>query len=282
LRPLPRRYRSFIAAGEVEDDPAGDPGPEDRLVVLDSGAAERAAPFVTAWCGRAPLLNMDHHVSNSHFGSVNWIDAQASSAGEMVCALAAAAGWSMPPAAAEALWVAIVTDTGRFSYENTSPSALQTAAGLLAGGFSPFDVDGRVYRSFRLAELRLHQRAIESLQLHEQGRVAVVGITSDDFFDTGCGPEDAEDVVNIPRSLEGAQVAAFLYEMEQEARPGRPGGLVTKVSLRAAAPHDAAALCATLGGGGHQRAAGCTLAMRLPEARAHLLQRIHAMWFPGG
>lgn len=280
LSPVPRRYLSFIDSGEIlAAPPAGAPEPGDLLVVLDSGTLDRTAPFAREWKGRVPVVNIDHHVSNDRFGDLNWVDDKASSAGELVHALARRAGWEIPFDAAVALWIAIVTDTGRFAYDSTSPAALQAAADLLRHPLPTADIDRRVYQSFLVRELKLQERAIAGLEVFEQGLVAVVGLAREDFLELGCGPEDAEDVVNIPRSVQGVQVSAFLYETEKRDPATGTARPVTKVSLRTSPPYDGAALCGTFGGGGHHRAAGCTIEARLPEARRQLLARIHETWF---
>jgi phosphoesterase RecJ-like protein len=270
LGPVPERYHPFVADDEVATEPRPQPTPGEILVVLDSGAADRAPPFVAEWQGRVPLVNIDHHLSNDRFGTINWVDPACSSAGEMIYRLACTAGWEISTSAAEALWVAIVTDTGRFAYENTSPEVLTMAAALVARGVRTAEIDRQVYESVSERELRVRGLALESLELHAGGRIALVSLSRADFTRLGAGPADAEDVVNLPRSVRGVELAFFAYELEEK---GTDGGLRvrTKLSVRSKEPHDAAALCARFGGGGHARAAGCTLHAPLPEAKQTFL-----------
>ena len=282
LAPLPRRYGPFIRPGEclaaeeaervLEQDGA-------CILALDAGAAERCPAFVAAGRGRVPVLNIDHHGSNTRFGDFNWIDPAASSVGEMVFRLAEAAGWTVSAAAAEMLWIAVVTDTGRFAYENTTPEALRVGAELVARGVNTAAIDRQVYQSFTVRELALQAQAMQGLELHEGGRVALVGLSREDFARAGSGPEDAEDVANIPRSVGGVKIGAFLYEVEKAPAAGQPPVVQTKLSLRCVEPYDGAAFCKAFGGGGHARAAGCTLPVRLPEARVRFLDAAHRTWF---
>jgi phosphoesterase RecJ-like protein len=271
LAPLPRRYRSFVAAGELDGAEALKPMPGDVLAVLDCGALDRVAPAVAS--GIRPgvtVLNIDHHLSNTQFGNVNWVDPSACSVGEMIVRLAEGAGWDIPAGAAEALWVAIVTDTGRFAYENTSREALRAAGALLRHAMPTADIDRRLYESLSLKEFRLRQRAMARLELLEHGHVAAVSLTIEDFAAEDAGPEDAEDIVNLPRCIEGVRVAVFFCELRKRGDDGAPRR-VTKVGVRSIAPFDAAALCRGFGGGGHARAAGCTIEAALVEARARFL-----------
>jgi phosphoesterase RecJ-like protein len=284
LAPVPRRYLPFIHAGEtITAEAAGASlSAYDAVLALDAGTDERCPPFVIQARGRLPVVNIDHHGSNTRFGDINWVDPAASSVGEMVFRMAEAAGWEVARDAAEALWIAVVTDTGRFAYENTTPEALRIGAELVARGVATAEVDRQVYQSFTVRELALQARAIQGLELHEGGRVAVVGLSREDFASAGSGAEDAEDVANIPRSVGGVKVGAFLYEIEKPLASGKPSVVQTKISLRCTEPYDGAAFCRQFGGGGHARAAGCTLPLRLAEARAKFLEAVHRTWFECG
>ena len=274
MGPITRRYRPFVGDDENLDPSAVQLAEGDVLVILDCGDLDRAPEFAKEWVGIVPVLNIDHHHSNSEFGVLNWVDATASSVGEMIAVLAAAAGWDVPRAAAEALWIAIITDTGRFAYSNTSPSALRCAAELVSQGLPTAEIDHRLYHSLSLDELRVQGQALANLEVHEEGALALVSLSMADFEKLGVGTEATEDVVNIPRSLAGARVAVFLYELR-----GDDGAVSTKVSLRTVEPYDAAEFCRERGGGGHQRAAGCTLNIPLAQAKPQVLNGMHASWF---
>lgn len=235
----------------------------ELLVALDCGSLDRLPAPLQPLAGRIPVVNIDHHRTNTFFGTVNWVDPAAAGSGEMVWRLARRAGWPLDRAVAERLWVAVVTDTGRFAHENTSPATLRCAADLLRHGVRTAWLNDEIYGQFELKVLRLRGRACDSLETWCDGRVAVVSLTAADFAATGCLPADAEDIIEIPRAVRGSQVALFFQET-----PGRPG--VTRLSIRTRPPLDAAALAQRFGGGGHPRAAGCTLKGALPRRRQAL------------
>lgn len=269
----PVRYRFMLREDVII--PASDTSPDayDLLIALDTGAPDRVSPTIRDWLPRLSTLNIDHHPTNTGFAGINHVNPVASSTGEMICELADHAGFEISPEAAEALWVALITDTGRFAYSNTRPATLQAAAALLRTGIPTSLIDDRIYNTTTAAQIRLQGRAIQHLELHEDGRCALVSLSREDFVETGCTGEDAEEIVNVPRRVMGADVAVFLYELQGDA-PRE-----TKASFRTAEPFDAARLCRELGGGGHARAAGCTLPMPLSQAREHILAVIHNAWF---
>lgn len=273
MDPAPRRY-GFLMREDVII-PATETSPEayDLLVVLDTGAPDRAPDAIRDWLPRVRTLNIDHHPTNTRFADINHVDPVASSVGEMICRLAETAGFAIAADAAEALWVALITDTGRFAYSNTRPATLLAAAALLETGVRTDRIDDQVYNSATAAQIRLQGRAIAHLELHANGRCALVSLAREDFAELGCTGEDADEIVNIPRRVSGTDVAVFLCEQQGD------GPRETKASFRTGEPFDAAILCRGLGGGGHARAAGCTLPMPLPEAREHILAVIHNAWF---
>jgi phosphoesterase RecJ-like protein len=271
LGPIPERYQFLVSNGECRAPKDADIAAADCIVALDAGAIDRTPPFVAEWKGKVPVINIDHHKSNTNFGDLNLIDEAASSVGEILCELATTGDFTINSGAAEALWVAIATDTGRFSYSNTSSKTMHAAAELLCTGIDTASINHAIYNAMPLRQLQLQGRALQHLTTHEAGRVAMVTLSRDDYTELGCTPADAEDVVNLPRSLEGVNIAIFLYELLDE-----PG---TKVSLRTSEPYDAAEFCRLFDGGGHARAAGCSLTGSLDVTISTILERVHAHWF---
>lgn len=237
----------------------------EAVVVLDCATPDRIPEAAGTLLSHPRVINIDHHAGNPAFGALNWIDPIACATGELIARLLL----EPPPmpltlAMAEALWVAIVTDTGRFSHSNTSVAALRTAALLLeAAPVRTAWLADRLYGNLPLRVLRLRQRALASLESWHDGRVAVVRLEPHDFHETGCRAADVEDIIELPRSLAGARAALLLYAPENPNQ--------TRVSLRTHEPLDAAAFCARFGGGGHTRAAGCTLELPVETARETLL-----------
>lgn len=271
LGPIPDRYNFIIDESECCASDDFDFSNVDYIVVLDSGSLERSPDFISKWKPSIPVINIDHHLSNEEFGNLNYVDTKASSVGEIICNIARTSDLTITPHAAEALWVSIVTDTGRFSYSNTTTNTMKAASDLLATGVETADINHKIYEQKPLRQLKLLGRALENLTTYENGSVAIVSLSRKDYTESGCTPADAEGIVNIPRSLEGVKVALFLYEF--------PDAPETKISFRTSEPYDASEFCRKLGGGGHARAAGCALPGTLESAIPEILNKIHDHWF---
>ncbi len=226
-------------------------------IALDCGDAGRLGKEKDQLLAVSPFLVIDHHHGNTAFGDTLWLDAGSSSTGELVYELALALDAEVSSAAAYALYVAILTDTGSFHYDTTSPRTLRIAADLLEKGVSPEDVAGKVYDSFSLQRLRLMQMVLATLELHHDEQVGIVHVSSEMFAGSGAESGDIEGFINYPRSIKSVQVAVFLKETQK--------GFVG-VSLRAKGTCDVAAIAAKYGGGGHKNAAGFRFADTTLEA----------------
>ncbi len=247
----------------------------DCVAVLDCAEASRLEEINRAAAQTLPACTIDHHASSTTgIGEAVWIRPDASSTGEMVLRLADAAGWSIPPAAAQALWVAIVTDTGRFSYENTTAACLDAARRCVELGANPQAASARLYQSVSVAERTLQTLVLSRMELLENGCLAVSWLTRKDFIAARSGVQDTQNLISLLRDTAGVEVAVFLYEPVSGEQPG-----VVKVSCRTAAPHNCLALVRQFGGGGHERAAGCTLPAPLDAARATATEAARKAFF---
>ncbi|MCD8351916.1 MAG: bifunctional oligoribonuclease/PAP phosphatase NrnA [Planctomycetaceae bacterium] len=277
--PLPGSL-DFIADPDLiasHDDPEWWRG-YDCLGVLDCGDEDRVSlPNRTA-LGNLPTFTIDHHATSRGLGEAVWIDPAASSTGEMIVRLAEVAGWSMDKPAAQALWTAIVTDTGRFSFENTTEAALAAAMRCVAAGAEPTVAASHIYQSVSVPERRLELIVLERMQLLEDGRLAISWLRRDDFARVGAGVEGASNLIDILRDTKGVEVAVFFYETPTDAKPSAP----IKVSLRTRAPHSALDIVVPHGGGGHKRAAGCSLSGTMEEARAMIIEEAGRFYFGAG
>lgn len=260
---VPGRYLFLVGAGAVRR--AGEvTGAEDAVVfALDVTGPDRLGKAAALFDAGAGRINIDHHVSNSLFGDVNWVEPETAAVGEMIRRLAKEMGWSVPPAARDALYVAVMTDTGRFAFSNTSPESFELAAELVRAGARLEVLAENVYGRRTSAQWELERRARASLLLEHGGRVAAIGLTTRDFEETGTTPADTDDFASLPRSLAGVEVGLFFYEID--------GGARTKVSIRTSRDVDANLLASAFGGGGHRRASGCTVEGPLEEARERVL-----------
>lgn len=268
---IPRSLRFLPGIDRARVYPDGRDGPVDLLVTVDCGSRALLGGVDGCAPRGVPVGNIDHHAGSTMFGTWNWVDRAASATGEMVYELARLADIPLTPALAVNLYTAIVTDTGGFAYSNTSPRTHAVAAHLLACGAEPAEVTRQVHRTKRPADLALVARVIGSLRVHAAGRCAIAHLTHAMLRETGADPADAQDLVNIPKSVDGTEVAILLREID---------GRQTKVSLRSEGGVDVNVLAGRHGGGGHARAAGCHLPQPLAEAEKTLVAEVEALLAP--
>src|SRR5919201_698804 len=246
--PLPGEY-AFMPLAELRRRWPDDVS-ERVLLALDCANESRIAdPEVL---GRVPLaIDIDHHHDNTRFGQINLIDPDASSTGEVLRDLFRELGVDLTPEIAEALYIALVTDTGRFQYANTTPKALRLAAELVEAGADVHRIFQGVYESVQFAKLKLLARALERAQVYDGGRIVVSYLLRDDFGAVGAEEPYSEGIIDFLRAVEGADMAALIREPPRDAGPAR------RVSLRSSLDElDVSAIARASGGGGHRQAAG--------------------------
>src|SRR5215204_4817864 len=266
--PLPGEY-AFMPLDDLKrrwpDDVA-----ERVLIALDCANESRIAdPEVL---GRVPLsIDVDHHHDNTRFGQINLIVPDASSTGEVLRDLLQELDVEITPDIAEALYIALVTDTGRFQYTNTTPKALRLAAELVEAGANIHKVFQGVYESVQFAKLKLLARALERAQVFEGGRIVVSNLRREDFTDVGAAEPYAEGIIDYLRAVEGADMAVLIRE------PPRSDGPTRRVSLRASVDElDVSAIARKWGGGGHRQAAGFSTDAPVEEVTASLCREFAA------
>jgi bifunctional oligoribonuclease and PAP phosphatase NrnA len=257
--PLPAEYK-FMPLEELRRELPEDV--EQRvLFALDCANESRLGQGQVA-LERAPLvLNVDHHHDNTRFGRVNVVRADASSTGEIVRDLLRLLDVELTPELAEAIYIALVTDTGRFQYANTTPKALRLAAELVEAGADVHRVFQSVYESVQLAKLKLLARALERAQVYEGGGIVVSYLLKTDFAEVGAAEPYSEGIIDFLRAVEGAEMAALIREPPAPGRPAR------RVSLRSSSDElDVSAIARASGdGGGHRQAAGFSSTLEIPE-----------------
>ena len=212
----------------------------------------------------ATVVNIDHHYDNTRFGDVNLIDGAASSTAEILLDVLEALGVELTAEIAQALYVALVTDTGRFQQRTTGPSALRMAARLVDAGVDTQRVYGLVFETVPMRKLRLLGRVIDHLVLYERGRVAVSHVERGDFLRLGAAESDTEGLVDYLRAISGVDVAALIREPPLAADGVAPPN---RVSLRSRGAIDVSAIARKTGGGGHRSAAGFSHAGDLRSIR---------------
>lgn len=245
---VPHEY-AFVADELTDSVPADI---EERVVLaVDCGNAERIKS--DELLSRARLvLNIDHHGDNTHFGAKNHVRAEASCAAELVWELAGHLGIDAPGAdVATAVYVGLVTDTGRFQYSNTTPKAHELAADLQRAGVDVHDVFSRIFETAPYARVKLLGRALERSVRSRDGLIVATHLRQQDFDECGAIEDDAEGIVDALRSVEGTVVAVFLRDLA-------PGGEhLRKGSLRTTREDvDVSVIARSWIGGGHRQAAG--------------------------
>src|SRR5436190_1523007 len=246
--PLPGEY-TFMPLADLRRRWPDDVSERVLLAVDCANESRIADPEVL---GRVQLsVDIDHHHDNTRFGRINLIVPNASSTGEVLRDVFRELDVDLTPAIAEPLYIALVTDTGRFQYTNTTPKALRLAAELVEAGADVHRVFQGVYESVQFAKLKLLARALERAQVYEGGRIVVSFLLRTDFYDVGAAEPYSEGIIDYLRAVEGADMAVLIRE------PPREGGPTRRVSLRASVDElDVSAIARKSGGGGHRQAAG--------------------------
>ena len=265
--PLPHEYRHMSF-----DDVLYEP-PEDlheRLVVfLDCGNIDRM-PVDFLRDGEVRIVNIDHHHDNTRFGDVNLVVGHASCTAEILFDLAHGLDVEIDKQLAEALYIALVTDTGKFMFENTTPAAHAMAAALIAAGVAPQEIHQRLYEGLPFSRIQLLARALAAVQRFDGGALTLTHLTQDDFHLSEAKESDSEGIVDHMRQVEGTLVAGLVRELLDD--DGR-----RKVSLRAVNGRvDVSKIARGFGGGGHRQAAGFTTDVAMPELIERLRSEVSA------
>ena len=266
--PLPVEYR-FLQLEEVFHEPPADLA--SRVVVfLDCGNIDRM-PVDFLQNHSSTVLNIDHHHDNTRFGTVNLVDVAASCTAEILYELAGRLGVDLTLEMANALYVGLVTDTGKFMYENTDARAHRMAAGLIDVGVDVNDIYRRLYEHVPIEKLKLVSRALEKIELHDDGNLATTYISSEDYDATGSGEPLTEGIIDYLRTIDGTALVAVVRDQAEQGRAAR------KVSLRAKDRRvDVSAIARKHGGGGHRRAAGFGTDLGYDEVVEFLSEELRA------
>ncbi|MFQ5455669.1 MAG: bifunctional oligoribonuclease/PAP phosphatase NrnA [Nitrospirota bacterium] len=243
----------------------------DVICVVDCGEIERTGLFKkdNSGCtsnGRdisSTIINIDHHITNTSFGHINWIDPDAVATCELIYIIAKSFNCDIDTDMAILLYTGIWEDTGGFRYANTKPDALRIAAELIEIGVNPSKIAEYLYEMNSFERLKLLGEILAGMEKSRDGKSAWVVVTQDLFKKTGTTSEDTEDMVNFPRSLKGVEVAMLLREIDPQS---------WKISFRSRGKVDVAKLAEKFDGGGHRQAAGCIVKGGMIEAKEKVLK----------
>ncbi len=265
--PLPSEYSLFLLDDAIDEPPADIA--ERTVVFLDCGNIDRNSAAVLR--DGAHLLNIDHHHDNTRFGTLNHVVPDASCTAEIVWDLMHGLALAPSLVAAEAMYVGLITDTGRFMYENTGPRAHLMAAELIEAGVDVAEVYRRLYEEVPVEKLALMALALGQIQRFDGGELTLAALSADDFEQTEAEEHYSEGIVDQLRAVRGTKVAVFVRELTGERRGQR------KVSLRATDDDvDVSQIAREQGGGGHRRAAGFSTTLELDELIAFLRPAVAA------
>lgn len=257
ISPLPQWYEFLFAEKvpvlgndvTVEDLKAGCYNHCDLVIVVDTNSNAQLPGFEEYLkAADLPVLIFDHHITADGLGTVELVDSRAAATGQIIYDFFGYAGWQVTEKIAEALFVAISTDTGWFRFSNTDSRTLRTAAELLEAGADPTAIYRRMYQSFSPARVRLMAEMLDTLQLHLDGRVATQYILRRDFERIGATGADTENLIDECQRIASVEVAALFVELKD----GR-----FRCSLRSKGDMDVSTIARQYGGGGHRMAAGC-------------------------
>ncbi len=237
----------------------------DVVFVLECPTPDRAGEVKTLFEKECKIINLDHHPDNVMFGDISYVETQASALGEIIYELLTYAGYRMNKQTATWLYAAILTDTGRFRFSNTTPQAMRIAAELISLGAIPREISNQIYYNNSGSALKLLGFALQNLQTFKQGKISFLVIDQKILQELKVSTEELEGFVDYSLFLKGAEVGVLFTEKN---------GSRTKVSLRSQNSFDVSALARSLGGGGHKNAAGCTVERNLDSTKELILKKI--------
>jgi phosphoesterase RecJ-like protein len=262
--PIPDKFR-FLPMADRFKLPEEVEGKFDNVIAFDCGDKRRLGRSGALVADGANLLNVDHHVTNDRFGTENLVDLDAAATCQIVFKIAHQLGLELDCDTATCLYTGLLTDTGGFRYSNTTEEVLLIAANLLKKGVAPYNIVDRVMETMTWPQVLLIRAALDTLGRDESGRIAWITITREMIESAGGCDEDVEGLVNYPRNVEGVEVGISF----REAAPGK-----VKVSFRSKHVVDVGAIALEFGGGGHARAAGCTMDGDVDAVKEKVLARV--------
>ncbi len=260
---LPKQFDWLQLPGPIHTTLAG--AEANWIFVLDCGTESRVGDELHRVMGSRPIANVDHHLGNPNFGQFNWVDDTYAAVGAMMADLADELDIPLTGPLAEAIYLGLVTDTGFFTYDNTTPAVLELAARLIRLGMDPGQVNAKIRNQWGVNRFRLWGESFATTELFYGGLVAVAVVTLGMLERTGTVAADCEEIVSFLRRLRGARAAAILRE--------EPDGAY-KFSLRSTGADNVQLVAALFGGGGHRNASGGTISADLDTAKMRLVKAL--------
>ena len=266
--PVPAKFR-FLPHSNLVQQPPATPQTFDVVIAIDVSTWTRVGTAAERIASKKHFINIDHHVSNEKFADINWIVTESPASGQIAFDLIKHGGFPLTKDIATNLFAAISTDTGSFSYTNTTADSLRVAAELVETGLNVGEISRHVYESYPLSRLQLLQMTLADLKLADHNRIAYYWVTNEMFQNSGAKREDTEGLIDYARSIDGVLVAVLFEELVDAGK--------IRVSLRSKHPKvDVNSIARHFGGGGHREAAGARLTGPTREVEAKLIAAISA------
>jgi len=259
--PAPRQFAPLPGVSDLRYA-AGVDGNFDAAIVMECGDLTRTG---LAGLERHFVINIDHHPGNTMYGALNWFDERRCACGELVYDLIEALGVPLSEEIATHIYVAVMTDTGRFHYGNITPRTLEICRRCVEAGANPATIARIVYDSSTLGRLRLIGGVLHNLELEAGGRLALAHISLQLLADTGSTQDDSDGLINMPLTVKEIDAVAFFKEVE----PGH-----YRISMRSKGDIDVNVVANKFGGGGHKNAAGCSIRGPFEEVRRTLVAEL--------
>ena len=239
----------------------------ELIVFVDCAEAKLAGDIIKELdFESSTTINIDHHSTNTEYADLNFVDSSSSSTAEIILELIKILGANFTKTIAEYLYVGIVTDTGQFAYSYTSAATHKRAAFLLECGVDFSRLHKLLFSSMPLNKLLLTKQMLQNLQMHNDGKIAISLLSTQDFEESGAAPQDSDSLVNMLLNIQGVKAAVLLRQMDTK---------LFKASLRSDDDTDISKAAKLLDGGGHKQASGATIECFKSDAVAVILDAIH-------
>ncbi|MBV8968026.1 MAG: bifunctional oligoribonuclease/PAP phosphatase NrnA [Verrucomicrobia bacterium] len=263
---LPDSFAFLPDSDLITRPPQGEKRTFDLVVVADTASKSRVGVCLDAIDSAAPWVNIDHHASNPGYGDLNLVDAAAPATGQVVFEILQSLRWPLDESIADALFLAISTDTGSFRYRNTSDRTFEVTAELVRAGVDVGSISQKIYESYPKRRVLLLGELLQTAEFDLNDQIASFSLTLATRDRLGIVPTDTDGLIDVVRSVETVIVAIFFEEL--------PGDRV-RISVRSKDPRvDVNKICAEFGGGGHQQAAGARIRGKMPEVRIRVINRV--------
>lgn len=265
---IPHYFHSFPNHNLVETDPAKWIVPEsgfDLAVIFECTSLDRTGDVSKLVSDGMEIINIDHHLENAEYGRYNYVDTGASSVGEMIVRIFKRAKFKLNLNVATYLYIAIITDTGRFHFTSTTPESMRAAADLVEVGLNVKEITDKIYFCSSQEQLRLTSQVVSQMELFYDNRVCILTLLKSDLRQYGLKYGDMEGLVEWTMRIKGVKIGVLLKDKEPD---------YTKISLRSQGSVDVYKLAQLFEGGGHKNASGCHINSDLESAKKKLLGSI--------